>query len=63
MNQAVTDFTGYTSESVTAYKVALDNAKEVLTNEDATQAEVDEAAGASTFAASFKSFRRRLIRL
>ena len=48
MNQAVTDFTGYTSESVTAYKVALDNAKEVLTNEDATQAEVDEAIAALT---------------
>ena len=48
VNQAVTDFTGYTSESVTAYKVALDNAKEVLTNEDATQAEVDEAIAALT---------------
>ena len=48
MNQAVTDFTGYTSESVTAYKVALDNAKEVLTNEDATQAEVDKAIAALT---------------
>lgn len=48
VDQAVTDFTGYTSESVTAYKVALDNAKEVLTNEDATQAEVDEAIAALT---------------
>lgn len=43
VDQAVTDFTGYTSESVTAYKAALDNAKEVLANEDATQTEVDEA--------------------
>ena len=52
MNQAVTDFTGYTSESVTAYKVALDNAKEVLTNEDATAITIISA----PLTALFKSF-------
>lgn len=46
MDQAVTDFTGYTADSVEAYKAAVNTAKAVLDNEDATQAEIDDALAA-----------------
>ena len=46
VDQAVTDFTGYTADSVEAYKAAVNTAKAVLDNEDATQAEIDDALAA-----------------
>ena len=46
INQAVTDFDGYTADSVAAYKAALARLNEVLADTDATPAQVSEAIAA-----------------
>ena len=43
VDEAVSDFSAYTEESVAAYKEALTSAKEVLANPNATQEEVNAA--------------------
>ena len=46
IDQAVTDFDGYTADSVAAYKAALARLNEVLADTDATPAQVSEAIAA-----------------